>query len=67
MSLRANQTPGAFIGTAQFTGRSPSRVAAAATAARVEGTAGTPGTEVLVDLVMRPGSVMNVPVVNGTF
>ncbi|BDT94929.1 hypothetical protein IFM12275_49050 [Nocardia sputorum] len=53
MSLRANHTPGVFIGTAQFSGRRVSLVAAAATVARVDGAAGTRGTEVLVDLVMR--------------
>jgi hypothetical protein len=66
-SFRANHTPGAFIGTAQFSGRSPSRVVVAARVARAEGLAGTPGTEVLVDLVMRSESSINVPVVNGTF
>ncbi|WP_433756584.1 hypothetical protein [Nocardia sp. CA-135398] len=40
------------MGTALFSGRSPISHAAAASLDRAEGTVGTPGTEVLVDLVM---------------
>ncbi len=52
ISLRANHTPGAFLGTALFSGRSRISHAAAANPDRADGTVETPETKVLVDLVM---------------